>query len=609
MIGIPRGKHLPALEAADAFFHSFGKQFDVYLSIERSRALDVQFDDAHRLVMFSRVPDMIRGWREETGLSGARGPKPSIDEVALLILMLIQIRRNGDFVWSELDKTLIALSDEQRSRLGVRNDVDGWYHRIRRCYRRLETMIDAFPGPRRKVPTAKQYRRILRQRENNAAELSIRAGRFHQLIEALLEASIQLVPREIRRRWKGNTTQDATKVLMLGARGNPVVHDLASDRTPINYDAGAYSRKGKHKGDKDKAKGKKTDHAIEAEIAAMVRNAPGEKADFPRLILGYDFHRPGEIKGAAKKMIESIVGRGHASGHFITDRAYMPYGAKELFRTLFQHGYEPVFDLKKNDLGKKDAVPASRKSSLPHEQIASLNAHLIVVGGSPYLSFMPEALVNAQHTYVKTLEAIRADTKLTPEQRAHLRAEAKALRDERFLEREVYRLTRRGSRRPDGSQQYNYPDPAGYGLAYDERTGEIIEPPRQKTIVIPFEVEAKWMQKYPHKSPQWREMYGLRNAIESINKMIKGGTSEDTLVATKRAPRGNTFSALVVGLACVSVNLRKILSFYRKRLTKRLLTSQNRLHRSTYLTIDQIRQLRAMYPKWSPLTPPPPKAE
>ncbi|WP_157000928.1 hypothetical protein [Agromyces laixinhei] len=313
------------------------------------------------------------------------------------------------------------------------------------------------------------------------------------------------------------------------------------------------------------------------------------------------------IKRAAIKMIDSIQRRGYPAGHYIVDRAYLPYADSELSKILFGGGYTPVFDYKREDLGKKGATLASGQSGSDKnlDPASGALAHCIIVGGSLYLSFMPAELVDAEVTYQGTIKELER-APITKSDLKKAKSEARALRDQRLREREPYRLRRRGARRPDGSQQYSFPPPEGYGIGFDASTGEIIEPPKQKTVIVPFEVEAKWLQKYPHKSPEWAAYYGLRNTVEGVNNMLKGEKSTDIGNARKRAPRGNTFSALAVGLSIVALNLQKILAFYREQLAKKPLGTANLLLASTYYSEDELRMMRSRTPRerWPDSDPP-----
>ncbi|WP_158252132.1 hypothetical protein [Cryobacterium sp. M23] len=233
---------------------------------------------------------------------------------------------------------------------------------------------------------------------------------------------------------------------------------------------------------------------------------------------------------------------------------------------------------------------------------------------------MPQDLIHALDLYRKDRKA--ADTGVpvdeeTPEDDEILSSDsnpvrqAKELRDQRIAEREKYRAKPKGKWRPDGSRQYLYPDPKNYdNLAFDHKTGELIEPIRKKTIVVPAgknpakDKALKYGQTYPHKSPTWKGYYALRNTVESQNAFIKDSATEDIACPMKRRARGNTFASLAVTLALVSANIRKILTFIQSELARVPLTSKNKSFASTYYSSTEM--AAATLPTNNAPPPPPP---
>ena len=62
---------------------------------------------------------------------------------------------------------------------------------------------------------------------------------------------------------------------------------------------------------------------------------------------------------------------------------------------------------------------------------------------------------------------------------------------------------------------------------------------------------------------------------ESANRNAKRSQFEDLADPDKRAARGNTFTYIVIALALVSENLRQAVSFFKRKLALRKLTSKN----------------------------------
>ncbi|MDH6235592.1 hypothetical protein [Cryobacterium sp. CG_9.6] len=230
---------------------------------------------------------------------------------------------------------------------------------------------------------------------------------------------------------------------------------------------------------------------------------------------------------------------------------------------------------------------------------------------------MPRKDRKAADTGVPVDEETPEDDAILPSDSNPVR-QAKELRDQRIAEREKYRAKPKGKRRPDGSRQYLYPNPKNYdGLAFDHKTGELIEPIRKKTIVVPAgkdpakDKALKYGQTYPHKSPVWKGYYGLRNTVESQNAFIKDSATEDIASPMKRRARGNTFASVSVTLALVSANIRKILSFIQSELARVPLNSKNKSSASTYYSSAEMASVtpptdKVPSPSPSPPSPPPP---
>lgn len=554
------------VRSAEAWMvESFGTTHATYMRKRKRDALDVYVSETVRILDKANVRTLIQRWREEELDHSTRGRKAVMDECAALGIMLVQMRINGELLFTAMKQTIEALTDEQLTSLGIRtHDVDNtdWYHSLWRAVDRLQTLVDPHPGNRHKRPTRAEYRAILAARDPE--ECAQKQKRLMTLCNALVDASVQLMPRDLRRRYRGNVALDATRVRLNGWLGGPSNKNPRGPHRSVNYDGGWYVRNGNHDGSDSSSKSKR-EWAIEAEIATMTANVPGEAADFPLLAHGVSFHKPGKIAGEAGRLVESLIRRGYRIDHFIADRAYLPSSKPhELQAPLRDLGARLVFDYK-----------------MPDRAITAHYEDLIQVGGQWYVHYMPEDLINAEALYHSARETAGSDKEA--------RNAAKELRNERILRREKYRLKPKGRHRSDGSRQYMYPNPKQYGnLAVDYRTGEVIPCITKKTIVVkaasdPAEDKAlKHAQEYPYQSAKWAAFYGLRNTVESFNAYIKDPTAEDIDSPMKRRARGNTFASLAITLALVSANVRKILTFIEELLARIPRTSINKTSPKTY---------------------------
>ena len=476
---IPRIDRARVREAEAWMLEAFGTTNAIYMRRITTDPLRVYVSETLRILESAKVRALIKTWRHESGFTSPRGRKQTIDEHAALAVILIQMRIDSDLRFNNMAATILRLTDAERESLGIRvHDVEHafWYDRLWRAVSRLQRLVDPFPGNRRKMPSRQEYKEILAARD--PADTAVKQARLSTLCNGLLHGSIALMPRALRRRFKGNTAFDATQIPLNGWLGGPSRKNPNGAHCSINYDGGWYVREGNHDGSGTTYKDKRA-WAIEAEITTMTANTPGERATFPLLAHGVSFHKPGMIKGEGVRLVNSILAAGFPILHFMADRAYLPRStADTLQATLAKIGAKPVFDYDKDEQGQ-----------------TTFYEDLIQVGGQWYVNYMPQELIHALDLYRKDRKAAdtgvpvdeetREDDDILSSDSKPVR-QAKELRDQRIAEREKYRAKPKGKRRPDGSRQYLYPDPKNYdGLAFDHKTGELIEPIRKKTIVIP----------------------------------------------------------------------------------------------------------------------------
>lgn len=592
---------------------AFGTDHRSYTRRLRAEKLSVYVSEAIRVLDHADVRALVHAWKLEDGKTSNRGRKRFIDEYAALAILLIQMRYSGVLLFTHMVETLTCLNAVDLSRLGIHHhDVDDhqWYDRLWRAYERLQSLIDEFPGNRKKKPTRDAFNRIIELRDPE--KMAVRHERFLHLTNALIEGSISFLPRELRRRYGGNIAIDATftkhngklggqfkKKLDAGekakarAAGLRTDFKLVGDHNSINYDGGWYVRQGDHDGMWESALTKRF-WGIETELATWVPNAPGaETKEYPLLISAITFHKPGELSGAAGEMIRSILSRQYPIDHFMADRAYLPSSKPEdLQGPLARLGSKVVFDYKTSQKG-----------------IQASYDHAIQVEGQWYLKYMPLELTEAEALYseakadafakigIKNIEdepdADDDQALATSDADARLKTETKRLielartqRDQRLAAREKYRLKPKGRRRPNGSRQYMYPNPELYNeTLFDPETAELLDVDIPATVVIPFDVGVKYGQEYKYRSEKWHAYYGLRNVVESQNAYIKDSSAEDIGSAMNRRARGNTFAALAATLAVVSANIRRILTFIKDALAVVARTAKNQHSQRTYHSI------------------------
>lgn len=170
---------------------------------------------------------------------------------------------------------------------------------------------------------------------------------------------------------------------------------------------------------------------------------------------------------------------------------------------------------------------------------------------------------------------------------------------ERFAMREPYRMIPYGRRDADGYQRFRYP-PVNKMLAKPStkpETATVSVPP-----VLPFNKKVaagkqitrkdsdesddvhsklqpiKHAQRYPYRSSDWAEYYGMRSLVEGSNSLLKNADHGDVENATKRSGRGYAATYLATAYAVVASNLRRIATFFRAEADRLELTK--RKHRT-----------------------------
>ncbi|MDQ2729912.1 MAG: hypothetical protein M3Y91_19135, partial [Actinomycetota bacterium] len=267
-------------------------------------------------------------WRAEDRAGKGPGGRPaSLDDRAVLVCFVLLALEHSPLLVTRMAETIAhRLSDEAKTSLGVDgaeiSDKD-WYDRAWRTIHSLLDVIDPLPaeGKRNRLLTRAEWADVVAARD--PAESARKQARVDWVCNELLEATLRMIPRDVRRRWKGNLCIDATPVAAFGKRGTPKRSDLMS----IEPDADWYVREGDHRdpGDDRGRAYRKVMWAWETTLAVMSTNDPSGAAKFPYLVASIGFAKPGcDLSGQGTRAFASIIERDHPAGHAIADRAYFP---------------------------------------------------------------------------------------------------------------------------------------------------------------------------------------------------------------------------------------------------------------------------------------------
>lgn len=580
---------------------TFGAGIQDYLAAETRDPISVCVVEIAKVINRSNADELLASWRDEDMKSGA-GRQAILSPTAALCLILLQKRLRRPTLITEMSATFLQLSRTQRSILGMTHDGHDLrsYDRIWSSIQRLIALVDEFPGRRDRVLKEAEFAAVIRARD--AAECLMRRERMFTLANALLEGSRQFLPKELQKRTDGNVALDATFIPLYGKSGNPKPANLNGNRHTTNPDGGWYGRGGNHgamtdadaaahnkANPKDKAKGTPRElrwWGVEAEIARMTSNYRAQDVEFPLLTVGLSFHIPGALTGEGLRIADSLIERGHTPNLFIVDRAYNSGRYNEYAVPLRLRGYKHVFDYKDADLGVQAFDPRG----------------FVQISGSWYLDTLPKVLREAdgvvrkaRNVYEALKLKLKNDPTLNAEQRLKYRAAARKTRDfandlhkRQSVQRAKSMLRPKGLMSADWTRRYlvpiDSPDYKTWSAVPGNHKGVTVsmKRPQGKEAENSNAGGFKHEQYFTWGTEDWQSAYGMRNGVESVNRNLKRSQYEDVANAEHRAVRGNTFTYLVIAVATVIENLRKVMSFYKEALKIKTLTPKNNRLPSAY---------------------------
>jgi len=573
---------------------SFGAGIQDYLVAETRDPISVCVVEIAKVINRSQAQNLLISWRDEDRKSGA-GRQALLSPTAALCLILLQKRLRQPTLITEMTATFLQMSPTQRSLLGMSHDGHDIrvYDRIWASIQRLIALVDEFPGRRDKVLKEAEFAAVIRARDT--ADCLMRRERMFTLANALLEGSRQFLSKELQNRIDGNVALDATFIPLYGKSGNPKAANLNGNRRTTNPDGGWYRRGGSHgamtnadaashnkANPKDKRVGTPAEKrwwGIEAEIARMTPNFRAPEVEFPLLTVGLSFHTPGSIVGEGLRIADSLIERGHKPNLFIVDRAYNNGLYDEYAVPLRLRGFKHVFDYKDAELG-----------------VQAFDARgFIQISGSWYLDSLPEILRAADGVVRKARNAydtlklkLENDVSINAEERNKIRALARTTRDfandlhkRQSVQRAKSMLRPKGVMSADWTRRYlmplDSPDYKKWSAVSGHHQGVTVsmKRPAGKEAQNSNAGGFKHEQYFTWGTDDWQSAYGMRNGVESVNRNLKRSQYEDVANAEHRAIRGNTFTYIVIAVATVVENLRKVMSFYKEQLSTKTLTPKN----------------------------------
>ena len=354
------------------------------------------------LVKKSRVVGRLLGWKEEERKGSGGRPEQFPLEALLVGLMLCALTSQPLHLTRVCEILYRQLSPAWRERLGVPDPpADGDEARWKAAYRTVRTrfhtmldLVDPSPNPknRRLDDETFQRRFAVQKSKRTDEEWAERRDRLEWVINQLIEASINLLPRDVRRRWKGSIGVDGTLVkshsrpfkrrrgtrATRGKKANIAVHSA-------DPDAGYYIRPADSRDqDADSVGRDKIDWGYDATFGVSGSEDPDKEQDFPNLIVGMSvLCKPGESPGKqGARVLASLAARGHEAGLLAADRAFSSAKAEDFQLPALALGYRMAFDYKKVQLG-----------------VQAEYGGFLQIEGAWYSPSIPEALISATVDY------------------------------------------------------------------------------------------------------------------------------------------------------------------------------------------------------------------
>lgn len=533
----------------------------------RGRLNDRVIRGAAEVIDASGILTQVQQWREEdrAAQDKGKGGRPAlVSERTCLIILLALVLSGEDPLISRVAEVLQhRLQSPSRDLLRLPRVHSGseqaTYHRVHRALRRFIAVIDSAPGSTGRRLTRAEVGRIRAARDRS--DQGVKHARLLWVTNTLLEATYQLVPRDIRNRWVGNLAIDATVVPVFGKGGSPTVAALQTSpdkRFSPEFDAGWYHREADHRDPLD-GRGRRNAKSIwgyETHLAVMSRNTPADNPDFPLLVLGMSVDKPaGRVAENALTIIQSIAERAHPAGMLVGDRAYFP-GAKaeKLQLPVRELGYTLCGDYRNDQLG-----------------IQGQNHGALLIEGGWYCPSIPQALIDA--TRDVRSGTIDEDTYRT---RIERRAQyAFRRKDASITGNGVYVCPARGL-----GATAACPVAAGgaVGLGMPRIRTLIPNPPERpdrcctnSTSITLADTEpgiAKYRQDLPYAGPEWSAMYSRpRNTIEGYNALAKSPTEANLAEPGRRRIRGRSIQTVLIAILIAATNFRKIAAYIRATAT------------------------------------------
>ncbi len=532
---------------------------------------------AWKLVETSGVVDLVQRWRVEDGLRTNKGGRKRIVSihVALTLWVLLAMRRKSQH-FQEMGRILAfgltpAMWDmfslkeipfDPRSKRQRRKVRKKWSSRVWETLWVVRQTMEPYPEIRlKKRYTVGEWFDLVPggvldvdDDEEKKAWREVRKSRGIEFANRLIWASIQLMDPEVFAEWDGTVVVDGT-ALKVTNRGNPSKKKLTSKDLPLDAFLASTPTAGWHHKDSFSHDGEEFDGdrgkyswGFELTLSAMSGEGFAKQGGHPGLILGLGFDRPAVNPSARLwESIQNLTERPEIPrGYMIFDRLYPEQKPENLHIPLREEGYGLVFDYKDKKVGFQRELA---------------NGAVLIDGRyySPGIKAFPD-LVNPHEEYKATKNREVYLHRLEFRKRFELPHKGTT---NAGVERRMCPVRANGTslacplvpRSKEGSTAKVQIPLSVKEVPSKERAPKVC---RQASITINNTAAdgAKFRQDGPaYKTPEWEEVYGQRNTIESRNDKLKNARGVGLGDQTNRLMRGWAGQLLASAVSCVAVNV------------------------------------------------------
>lgn len=493
--------------------------------------------------------ELIEGWMDEDSPTrkAANGKKVGRPEkcgthaylVATTALALseqrISLTRVHEVLTGDLtehDRDLLRLPPR---RPGV-PEMD--YTVVTRIAARVAATFDPRPFPSRCGLTKEERDRINADRDPRV--MAIKQRRADELTSALLLGLWFMLPRDVRRKWKGDITLDGTVHPTWGQRRKR--YTSSRTETTVSPEANAGWHVKKHDGKIE------ADFGYEAHLVLATSQRRLDD-DFPRLVLGLSLDTPAVARDAnAVAAVSAIRAAGLPAGLLISDMGYTRLTPEKYHLPMRRLGYGLLMQYDKDSTGLQAAYKGIQ-----------------LVDGTLYGPCLPDALKTIHEDLVE--KRIDEDTfRRRLEQRA-----AYAVRPKRRGDGSVSVAHRCPAAGPNATADCPLKQtPAGLDRGHRKALTLVLttpsDPPpicsNSESVSVPAEFGARYRQEIPYGTDEWFDVYRrTRNEMEGRNQYLKDREHQSLADSGQRRFRGWAKQLLALVLKIVAANVQVVLSF------------------------------------------------